>query len=318
MKKIILSGSTLLLAGFLALGISSCKKADDTTTTAPTTTTTTTDDTGTQKTAAADESSVSSESDKSLEDVNAAVGASTTISGKIDANPICGATVVSDTAKVVITYDGITKCGADSSIRSGTITVQRKNFQKWRTAGSMFTITYSNYTSTKNGKTIKLSGYKVITNVSGGLVSDFASSTSTITSITHKIKGAMSITFDDGTNRNWYVSRSKTYTKLSASDYTISIAAGDSANVLYSGTNRLGRTFVVTIPSNNPIVVKKSCGWHRPISGQKIHTGLERELAVTFGVDITGVPVTAGSCASYYKLNWINTKGEAKQAVINY
>jgi hypothetical protein len=143
MKKITLSITTLLVAGLLLFS-ASCKKAEDTTTPA-TNTTTTADDSGTQKVAASDEASVSAESDKSLEEVNAAIGTNTTISGKMESDH-CGASIDSSnkaTGLLVINYDPTVKCGADSTSRSGSISIQKSNSMTWKTKGASFTITYS-------------------------------------------------------------------------------------------------------------------------------------------------------------------------------
>ena len=280
---------------------------------------TTTDDTQDQTTSASDESQVQSEADQAMDDANVTINGIDNTSGKTDGYfpwP-CGATIDSTQKAsriITINYNGLT-CDSTRS-RSGSITVSLSN--KWKEAGSVLTLTFNNYKVTRlaTGKSITIKGTKTMTNVNGGLLKHLIFNPSLL--IVYKAKGSLELTFDDGQVRTWSVARKITYANVSnvlqitlEGDTTIAGVA----NIVTWGKNRKNVEFKTRITT--PIVSNSTCGWRRPTAGVKVHTGLAKEITVTFGVAINGESITSG-CAYGYKLNWTNAKGESKQAVLNY
>ncbi len=214
----------------------------------------------------------------------------------------------------MLTYFG--KSSDSLRIRSGSITIQLDT--TWHTAGAILSITFSNYkvTNVGTGKSITFNGTHVITNVNGGTIAGI-----TTNMIIHKIRGNVSITFDDGTVRSWSVARKRSY-YLTSGAYTESLT-GDTtvntySNVTMWGINRAGENFYVSTPS--PVVdyfANSSCLF-KPISGQRIFY-LSHTITATYGVDANGnAETTAGTCPYGYKLNWTNASGTAKQAIVSY
>jgi hypothetical protein len=278
------------------------------------------DDSNQQATTAADQSDVTTESDQSVNDANTVIGGSAS-NERTDGNLaiVIGASIDTtnwNSGKYIITYNGNNL--NDTKKRTGTITIQR-TVAKWSVPGSVLTITYNNYKVTKlsTGKSITLNGTLVVTNVS--------TSTNTYwtlpvnSSIEHKIRGALTITFDDGTQRIWNIARHKTITNHGSFYYTLSIA-GDTAVSSYShveawGINRNGEHFYGETTS--AIVYSTSCGFD-PISGVYVHQGIARTLTATFGVNSDGTVNTSLTCPYGWKIDWINASGNAKEVIKAY
>ncbi|MES2558784.1 MAG: hypothetical protein V4590_03535 [Bacteroidota bacterium] len=298
MKKLI--AITLVALTALSLSLSSCKKNDkdeqDT------------DDTGTQTQHSGDESLMQIESENSLNEVNTALSGSTF--GKT--GEIAGATIVDSPSikTIFITYNGTSADGKRT--RTGEVTVQLVTGNNWGEAGAQIRITYTNLkiTHVVTGKSVTLNGYHLITNVTGGRA--FISAT-----VTHTVRGAMQVSFDNTTSRNWQVARRRVVNSSNgAYDVTIS---GDTTiagltNIVIWGTNRFGSEFYTQI--TQPIVFNSTCPG-KPVSGVKNHKKLAREITVTFGVDASGNPVS-GTCPYGYKINWTNARNVNKTAVISY
>lgn len=311
---------SMLVLALFSLILSGCKKDSDEITT---------DETSEQVTNASDERSMSNEMDNSEDDASRLMlhfpmfrGMSWI--GVVNGTTIpCNSTIDSSLisqGKLTITFNG-NSCD-NKRLRSGVVQLQlpyntlTNTVTPWSAAGCMLTITFVNYTVTSlaNNKTIVVNGTKYITNVNGGLVDDannFASP------IVHHITGTMQITFDNGTNRNWSIDRTRSIARTNGvTTVTITGNATQNSftNVSVWGTNRNGNNFTVSIPT--AIVMNSTCDFH-PISGVRVHHGVVRELTVTFGVDASGNSVSSG-CPYGYRLNWLNKKGVSKQAVISY
>lgn len=234
---------------------------------------------------------------------------------------LCGASV--DTSligqkTIIITYDGVTLC--NGYVRSGSIALKLVNGTHWRNAGAVMEITHTNYRVTRqsDNKSITFDGVKYVTNVSGfswpSLSRQYKERASDLT-----------LTFDNGTQREWSLARNWDITVTSISPLGISyVITGDStvngtANVMTWGTNRAGTAFTNHTPM--PITTTyglNGCGFFRPLSGQLVHelTG-KGTLTTTFGVDNSGNPVTSG-CAYGYKLEWEGVNGNTASAVKPY
>ena len=311
---------TMLGIALFSIIVTGCKKDN---------TEVTTDETSEQVINASDERTMSSEMDNSEDDANRlmlhypsfrGMGWLGVVSGNhIPCNASIDSSLISQ-GKLTITFNG-NSCD-NKRLRSGVVILQlpynsvTNTVTPWSTANCMLTVTFVNYTVTNlsNNKSIVVNGTKYITNVNGGLVDDANSFSSPIV---HHITGTMQITFDNGTNRNWSIDRTRTITRSNAIT-TVTITGNATqngfSNVSIWGTNRNGNNFTVSIPT--PIVMNSTCDFH-PISGVRVHHGVVRELTVTFGVDASGNAVSSG-CPYGYRLDWINKKGVAKQTVIAY
>lgn len=306
MEKRLLKTSILIAS--LALAFVSCKnKVEETP-----------DDSQEQITTSSDESDVNSAVDKILEDANSLLSGSSLSGGRAD-GLICGATVDSALKAngiLKLTFDGSTTCVYGTRTRSGSITMSLPEGTKWSTAGAVLTITLDNYKVTRvsDGKSLTFNGTKKITNVNGGLIRNLSDGGA---SVVHKVRGNLSITFDDGTQRTWQVARLRTI-KLASSVYTVTIAGDTSVlgrnNIDVWGVNRRGNTFYGAI--SEPIILSSACEYHA-ISGTKEHKGLAREIAVVFGVDASG-NVVSGTCPYGFKITWTNAKGNTRTAVVAY
>ena len=288
-----------------------------------------TDETSEQITNAADERTMNTEMDNSEDDANKLMLNYPSFRGfgwvgVVTGTHIpCNATVdtsLKSQGTLSLTFTG-NNCD-NSRLRSGVITLQlpytsaTNTVTPWSTAGCVLTVTFTNFKVTRlsDNKSIILNGTKYITNVNGGMLDD---ATTLTAAIVHHITGAMQITFDDGTTRSWSIDRTRTINRTNGVT-TVTLVGnstqGTISNVSIWGVNRKGNSFTVSIPT--PIVMSSACDFH-PMSGVRVHTGVVHDLTVTFGVDQSGNSVSTG-CPYGYRLNWVNKKGVAKQAVASY
>lgn len=291
------------LIAMVALGLSlgSCKKKDDNDE----------DDSTEQAQMAADENQQNAESEAALDEVNDAVSAT----GLGKAVIVYGATIDTTSIagkKIIIHYIGDNKEGTRT--RSGTITAELTSGSHWKDAGAVITITFTNFKVTRHrdGKSITFNGTHVLTNVIGGRVWE-------ISPVVHRLTGTMSVTFDDGTSRDWNVARKRTFTNTSGV-LSVSIEGEGTQNGIGNlatwGTNRKGNAFYTQI--TKPVVFTTACPGS-PVSGEKVHKGIAREITVTFGTDRNGDPVTSGTDCPYgAKIKWTNAAGKERTLVIQY
>ncbi|HEX4851495.1 MAG TPA: hypothetical protein VFV08_11845 [Puia sp.] len=283
--------------------------------------TNTTDDMQTQ---ADDQSQVSNEDEAITNDANTALynqastagngGASvgsgtTTIMGTEQVNGltgpihglICDATVlVNDTSNpktITITYDG-TNCWGNRT-RTGVVVISLPAGQHWGDAGATVTISIQNLkiTRIRDNKSITLNGTKTITNVSGGLLVHLSS----LGSITHTISGNLSITFDNGKQRTWNVSKQRVFSYDNGIVITTTGNHADSlnnTNVAEWGQNRFGVQFESLISA--PKVIRQDCDF-RLTSGQNtILRSDDYSSVITYGLDANGDPTSCPGTGTYY------------------
>ncbi|AMS27594.1 hypothetical protein AEM51_11785 [Bacteroidetes bacterium UKL13-3] len=292
---------TYVIIGIAALSItvSSCKKKDidenD-------------DDTTIQTQQVSDESLFLNESENSLDEVNIAISGSTF--GKT--RTIAGATIVDSPLikAVFITYNGLS--GDGKRMRVGEVKIQLVTGNNWGEAGAKVRVTYSNLriTNIQTSKSITLNGFHLLTNVTGGRAFVDAS-------VMHTIRGEMQLFFDNAASRNWQIAR-KRIVNYNNGNYDITIS-GDTTisgytNIAVWGTNRNGNDFYTQLAQ--PIIFNSIC-LGKPVSGQKVHKKLAREITVTYGVDANG-NVVIGTCPYGLKVNWINIRNVNKTVVISY
>ena len=285
-------------------------------------TTTTTSATSVQS-AADDQTMVSNENDAVSNDATAALNGSPAVSGSsmsrmattgdntlgsgILGFSICDATITYDTTSttktITIVYNGLNCRG--NRTRTGTVVISVPKGQHWKDAGAVVNMQIQalKITRIRDGKSIVINGTKTITNTSGGLLVDLAS----LQTITHDFQDSLSVTFDNGSSRNWQTSvrRVFTYNDGIVVTTTGTHSDGSNNNIASWGTNRFGVTFTNMITS--PRVVEQSCDM-RLVSGQDSIVRSDNITSViTYGLDSNGNPVT--SCPSSYfyaKLVWTN------------
>ncbi len=303
MKKQISYLSVAILSA--GLFFSSCKKESKSVTT---------DTTTELKTQSDDQARFSSETDAVSDDANAALeNLGGSYAGERPLTPplpfACNATATVDTVSnprtITITYNGLNCSGTRT--RTGTVIISFAPGFRWATAGAHYTTTAQNLKITRlsDNKSITINGERTITNVSGGRLRNLATRT---TPIIHDITSSgISVTFDDGTQRSWQISKRRTFTY----DNGIVISTRGTGTTLTGlaewGTNRAGHDFTSAIIE--PLVVKQSCDF-RLVSGKIQHVGPSATTTTTFGLDAAGIPVTSCPVGPfYYKIVWTGPGG---------
>lgn len=194
-------------------------------------------------------------------------------------------------------------CG--TRVRNGRIEVRLIVGNRWSDRNAVLDIRFVNYTVTRpvNGvnRTIALNGYHLIHNVNGGRVV-LATATNRIV---HNIRGVLQVDFDNGGARRWNVYRRVTYSVVNNA-LTVTVAGdttiGNLTNVVMAGFNRYDYDFNVRLTS--PIVSNSTCGFWRPISGERIYTSNNgsNQIIVKMGLNSTGTAVAPGTCATHYSI----------------
>lgn len=194
-------------------------------------------------------------------------------------------------------------CG--TRIRSGRIEVRLIAGNRWTDRNAVLETRFVNYTVTRpvNGanRSITINGYHHITNVNGGRVVLATSANRVI----HKVRGVLQVNLDNGGARRWNVYRRVTY---SASNNVLTVTvAGDTTigtltNIVLAGFNRYDYDFNVRL--TNPIVSNSTCGFWRPVSGERIYTANSgsNQISVKMGLNSAGTAVAAGTCATHYSI----------------
>ena len=142
----------------------------------------------------------------------------------------------------------------------------------------------------------------------------------TLNTITHSITSSgLSITFDNGTQRTWQVSKQRVFTFVNNSGVITTTGThtdGAVANIAEWGTNRFGKAFATSI--TEPLIVKQDCSF-RLTSGQVKHTTGGITATATFGLDATGNPTSCpGSGNYYYKVIWTGPNGNSLTVILPY
>jgi hypothetical protein len=253
-----------------------------------------------------DQSRFSSEMDAVGNDADIALENSASFTGRtsqIQQDSICGATAVYDLVNrtITITYNGANCNGLRT--RTGTVILSMAQGIHWKDVGAAITVTFQNLTITRvsDNKSIILNGTQIYTNVSGHLLVDLFNPLSGVQSITHAVTSSnMSITFDDGTQQTWQVSKQRVYS-FSNNNVSITITGthtdGSVTNIAEWGTNRLGHAF--TTSTVEPIVITSDCNF-RIVSGELKHTLPHLTATATFGLDSNGNPTSCPGTGHYY------------------
>lgn len=304
----------LFLAASLALSVSfiSCKKDKETTT----------NDTNIA-THSDDQSRVSSATDDVADDANSVIDNFGAFNGRTDntANLLlpCNADVVLDSTaslrRLTVNYHGANCIG--NRIRQGTVVLTMPLGQHWGDQHAVLNVETQNLHITRvaDGKSITISGTSTITNETGGRLYELA----TLGTIEHVIASpGITVTFDDGTQRNWQVAKRRTFTYNSGIVVTTNgnHTEGGNSHISEWGTNRFGDSFTASISS--PMIIRQDCNF-RLTGGQITHEGALGTLVATFGLDAngdaTGCP---GSAPYYYKAVWTGIGGVVRTIIYPY
>jgi hypothetical protein len=304
----------ILLLSFLTLSITvsfiACKKE-----------TKTTDNSAAQISKHSDDQAqFSSEMDAVTDDAALTLETNTSFTGRGEQvqSVICNATVVIDTVSnprtITITYNGA-NC-LNTTTRTGVIKISMAQGVRWKDAGAAVTVTYTNYHITRlsDNKSITINGSHVYTNVTGGLLYQL----STLGTITHRLTSSgMSITFDDGTSRNWQVAKQRVFTYNNGIVISTSgtHTEGNLTNVAEWGTNRFGNAF--TTSTITPLVIRQDCSF-RLVSGSVMHVTPNVSATATFGLDASGNAVTCPAGFFYFKLVWTGPNGGTGTVILPY
>jgi len=280
-------------------GITSCKKDNNNNTTTDTATET--------KAQADDQSFFSNETDIATNDANASfeayAGSAIQTPAGIETPPglslPCDATITVDTAgsthTITITYNG-NNCSLTRK-RTGTVVISFPQGFKWKEANTSLSVKFVDFKVTRNidNKSMALNGTRTITNISGGLLKNLATSDS----IVHKIDDTnMSVSFDNDKQRTWETH----FTRVLKYNNGIMIYTTGAI----TGMNRFGNAFTSTI--TQPLVISQSCNLNI-VSGQVQHTGTNITATVTYGLDSSGSPVNSCPLLLYYKVLWMGPNG---------
>ncbi|HYG37113.1 MAG TPA: hypothetical protein VD908_00780 [Cytophagales bacterium] len=174
--------------------------------------------------------------------------------------------------KITFTFMG-DNC-AHTRTRAGEIIAELISDVKWHEAGGTLEITFNDFKVTRksDNKSITINGKYVAYNVSG-IANPFI----------HTLHGNMTVKFDNGSERDWIVSRRRTIT-LDGNVVQVKVES-DSVNfVTEMGVNREGMEFVTTIP--DPIVVQNcSVGpeGYKFITGEIVYAVGDAALSIDFG-----------------------------------
>jgi hypothetical protein len=232
---------------------------------------------------------------------------------------ICDATVTYDTTNgqrvITIVYDG-SNCRGNRT-RTGTVVITLPVGQRWKDVGATATIDVQQLkiTRVRDGKSIVINGSKTFTNVSGGLLKDLA----TLGSIIHTVKGNnISITFDNGKQRSWSVSKQRlfTYSNGIVMTTTGTYSDGTYDNIAEWGTNRFGNAFKSLI--SEPKIFRQDCDF-RLTAGQNTVINDGGTSVITYGLDANGDPTGCPGTGNYYlKLVWTGANGGTYTVILPY
>jgi len=267
-----------------------------------------------------DQSRFSNEMDAVAGDANVALNSQTGFSGRgSDLQFICDATIAVDTVSnprtITITYNGTNCLG--NRIRTGVIVLSMPANVRWKDAGAVVTVTFQNFKITRvsDNKSITINGVKTLTNESGGLLIHLAS----LQTVTHLVNSSgLSVTFDNGSQRNWQVARKHVYTYNNGAVLTVTgnHTQGNVTGIAEWGTNRFGNSFTSAITA--PMVIRQDCNF-RLTAGQVLHTTPNFTANATFGLDAMGNPAGCPGTAAYYmKVTWTGPAGNTYTAILPY
>jgi hypothetical protein len=317
---------SLVAVAFAAFIITGCKKKEhevepENPATTPTETT--------QTNTAADQNNVDQQTSESVDDVNKVLNNNPNTRAELPCNVTIDSSALMGQGLIKLTYHGLS-CDLLRT-RSGVISIQvpfdaaTKKPISWRNKGAKVIITYDNFKVTRvsDNKSLLFNGKLTATNVTGGGVFEVLIGST----VTHDLRGGLTITFDDGSTRQWAVARTRSY-KPQVGVITVQDSGDTLINgkkVAWWGKNRANEEFWASIdkPVSTEVVTLSICRLYKPYEGVvTIATTSSapaiKQLVITYGVDANGNPTTGSACPYGYKLNFNDATGAAKQLIIKY
>ncbi len=310
MKKTVLMLCSLLV--MVVFSLSSCKKKDNTDNT-------TTDETALQSTVttnSADQSSVQNDDDVFSGDVARATdfqNAFTPIVGVDsivnDVSTVDRSLLSASARRFFIRYNNKPFRGIT---RSGKITVELINGTRWGDIGAVIKQTFDTVKVTySNGKTRTYNGIRLVTNVTGGYWYS-----GNPDSVAHRVRFNGSVTYDNGSTKNFWIARLNSYVKSAKKFYSDGDTTISGNKYTQGGTSRFGNAF--TVQAAQVYIADSTCGFDKPYFGKRIYTSDNRDVTITFGVDASGNQVPLGNCAYGYKIEWVRFNKQKATAIIAY
>lgn len=272
--------------------------------------------------ASADSRNAIGENDAAISDINTSINQYSNLHGKTSQTTgitgvmsICGLTVDTNglsQGMITLNYDG-TVCS--NRKREGAIKVTVIDYatgKRWKDAGCVVKLDYVGYKITRasDGKSVEFNGTQYVTNVSGGtwLELYLGSQANLISTVT----GTNLYAKFDGTSIAVYnINRKFTYTWSSTNNILTCTGEGIGSNSGLNnlenyGSTRTGEPFTSQVTT--PVVWNTTCGSWAPITGV-VNIKLPNKnltLNCTFGVNVSGTPVTVGvnQCPYGWKVEW--------------
>jgi hypothetical protein len=159
-------------------------------------------------------------------------------------------------------------------------------------------------------KDMQFNNALTFTNVNGGLISDLSS----LPNVAHTLySDNIDVTFDNGKEWSWKMSRKKVYRQQSGITVTTTgyQTAGDLDGIGIWGNNRFGHPFLT--PILIPLVSRQDCNY-RVVSG-KIELILTGKLYATakLGLNESGSPINCPGVNNYWlEVIWIGPTGDRR------
>lgn len=241
----------------------------------------------------------------------------------------CGVTVTkapgTGPRKVTYTFSSDSVC--NGRVRSGSVSFVLSRGSKWSDVNAKMDVFFENLSISRRVGTNRtiyvLNGYHTLTNLRGGLIRTMGLEDT----ITHKVRGAVRVSFSNGQTRTWNVFRRRRFLREpnqyrltvygDSSGYRVPESARVVSNVSATGLDRFGNPFVSLI--EQPIEINSTCGWRSPRSGVKNHIFWDRnrEVRVIYGVNSIGIAQTQG-CPEYYKVEFFTINGRVSSSIFGY
>jgi hypothetical protein len=264
----------------------------------------------------------SSEMDAVAKDVNTVVEMTPGFTGKpaVVLGSICDASVVTDTSSsirtITITYNGA-PCHSNRK-RFGKIILSMASNMRWKNQAAEINVRFVNYKviRAKDNKPMTFNNSFLLTNVSGGLLSDLA----TLSDVTHTAwSDDLDIIFDNGKEWSWKTARKRVYRDLNGLNITTTgtHAGGNIGGIADWGNNRFGHPF--TTPILLPLISREDCNY-RVIEGKYeiILDGLVYATA-KLGLNESGNPISCPGANNYWlELLWRDPSGARRVLRLPY
>jgi len=318
MKKVFRSAAVLGFA--LSIAMSSCKKKEEVEA----------DEFSTQQTTVTDNSAGMESADDVADDASAAYDQDLSNSSRVEkvvlgkdtlnVAKIKDGVVVKDlqTGVITITYAG-TNLNDRGRKKQGVVKISKTG--TWGVEGTTHTITFENLKVTResDNKSVTLNGTKTITNLSSGKFGDILAGKP----FNQKVRGTLSLTFDDASVRSWTITR-KRITAIEKGMTALKIVGDTTINgvsgIAETGSTRGNYAFTHSIVDT---IIFRGCGLRpRLVAGKELHKissdnyPAGKEITIEAGLDAAGNKPTTECEATSVKISWTNKRNVPKTAIV--